>query len=143
MEKYISIKSFLRYILIIVMSVAAVGAAATYFGLRQEARTVLGQAKSIQLCLNLLSIQAIGEDEYIVDSAQTKRISKWAEEELNWHMDENVKINLIYFYPKNNGEIKFYYSKNGFQVIVEGDNDYLNAYRVYYRGFTILKNKAG
>ena len=119
-----SLEKILKSLLIIIIGVAVVGSAVTYYNIQGETRRVIRDLKNINLAIQYLAIEEYGTVNYIRDNTRKCGLSKWAEQEIKNLAKIDGDVYLTYQNPNNSKESEIMYLKDRYiaKMVSQGED---------------------
>ena len=115
------IRLVLHILLILIILIIVLSPVTWFYDNHIEAKSILMDAKNIQLSMRLLNIQYYGDDRNIYEPGTENGMAKDTLEEIKHLSDTQGDIILVYWNWEDNLPGKFYYETDDFLAIYEYD----------------------
>lgn len=116
-------RRILNYILLCCMLFLLLLGCYTYISWRIEARSMLGQAKSVELAIHLTAIQYYGMGSTPYDSGRANGLKEGAEEEIMKYAEADGSVRVLGWSEEANGPTAFLYQSGNMVVLYELGED--------------------
>ena len=130
-ERSARIRKTINYILIFCMVLLLLFGCYSWLSWRIEARSMLGQAKSVELAIHLTAIQYYGIGSTPYDSGSASGLKKAAEEEVMKYAEVDGRVRVLGWEEEANGPTAFLYQRGKMVVLYRLGEDGNPDWKVY------------